>query len=72
MSWIICTYLIETFNFQLLMVTGGRIGSFGLIGIDSTEIFSDNFWRTVAAKLPRPMLEFRVATINNRLLAFGN
>ena len=52
------------------MVTGG----FGEITnqLDSTEIFSDNVWRTVAARLPRPMSEFRVATINNRLLAFGN
>ena len=55
-----------TFNCQFLMVTGGHRE------IDSTEIFSDNIWRTVAARLPAPMSEFRVATINNRLLAFGN
>ena len=60
------TYLKYTFNCQFLMVTGGHRE------IDSTEIFSDNVWRTVAARLPAPMSEFRVATINNRLLAFGN
>ena len=56
-------------NFQFLMVTGGG----DLSGrIDSTEIFSDNVWRTVAAKLPRTIKNFRMATINNRVLVFGN
>ena len=52
------------------MVTGG----YGDITarLDSTEIFSDNVWRTVAAKLPAPMLEIKVATINNMVLVFGN
>ena len=49
------------------MVTGGYDGS---SHFDSTEIFSDNVWRTVAAKLPHPMY-MTVATINNRVLAFG-
>ena len=49
------------------MVTGGSGPR-----LDSTEIFSDNVWRTVASKLPRPMQEFRAAMINNRVLAFGN
>ena len=50
------------------MVTGGFGGAF----FDSTEIFSDNVWRTVAAKLPTSMSTLGVATINNRVLAFGN
>ena len=59
---------MSTFNCQFLMVTGGEAGG---KRIDSTEIFSDNIWRTVAAKLPAPMYNLRVATINNRVLAFG-
>ena len=53
------------------MVTGGHNG---LRPIDSkdTEIFSDNVWRTVTAKLPTPIYGLRMATINNRVLAFGN
>ena len=51
------------------MVTGGYSGSAYL---DSTEIFSDNTWRTVAGKLPEPMYALRVTTINNRVLSFGN
>ena len=50
------------------MVTGGWDGSTRL---DDTEIFSDNTWRTVAGKLPQPMKDLRVATINNRVLLFG-
>ena len=51
------------------MVTGGWTGS---NRFDSTEIFSDNVWRTVTAKLPDPMYDLRVVTINNRVLTFGN
>ena len=51
------------------MVTGGISASGDL---DSTEIFSDNVWKTVTSKLPSPMSYLRVATINNRVLAFGN
>ena len=51
------------------MVTGGWTGS---SYTDSTEIFSDNVWRTVAAKLPVPMDNMKVATINNRVQLFGN
>ena len=58
---------IDTYR-QFLMVTGGYAGS----NLDSTEILSDNIWRTVDAKLPAPMSGFRVATINNRVLSFGN
>ena len=50
------------------MVTGGWTGS---SRFDSTEIFSDNVWRTVAAKLPTPLAGLKVATIDNRVLAFG-
>ena len=52
------------------MVTGGNDGPNNYL--DSTEIFSDNVWRTVAARLPVAMNSPRVATINNRVLAFGN
>ena len=62
------TYLIDTFNSQFLMVTGGHNG----YSLDSTEIFSDNVWKTVTAQLPAPMYGLRVATINNRVLAFGS
>ena len=51
------------------MVTGGYDGSSRL---DSTEIFSDNVWRTIPAKLSAPMFGLGVVTINNRVLAFGN
>ena len=51
------------------MVTGG-IYAHG--DLDSTEIFSDNVWRTVTAKLSDPMYDLRVVTINNRVLTFGN
>ena len=50
------------------MVTGGWIGGY----LDSTEIFSDNVWKTVTSKLPAPMYNLGVATIKNRVLAFGN
>ena len=52
------------------MITGGNDES--SVYLDSTEIFSDNVWRTVAAKLPSTLSATRVATINNRVLAFGN
>ena len=58
----------ERFICQFLMVTGG-VGESSFL--DSTEIFSDNVWRTVAAKLPDKTYGLRVATINNRVLAFG-
>merc|ERR1712110_1111254 len=53
---------------KFLMVTGGWTGSTRL---DSTEIFSDSVWRTVAGKLPDPMSHMSVATINTRVLSFG-
>ena len=58
-----------SFNCQIILVTGGYDGSSFL---DSTEIFSDNVWRTLTAKLPTPMDKMAVATINNRVVLFGN
>ena len=63
------TYLLFTFICQFIMVTGGKYATHFL---DSTEIFNDNIWRTVTAKLPTSMDMLRVATINNRVLCFGN
>ena len=52
------------------MVTGGHSGT---AGRDSTEIFNENTWRTVAGKLPLGAISnLRLATINNRVLTFGN
>ena len=62
------TYLIDTFNCQFLMVTGGVSRSGHL---DTTEIFSDNVWRTVAAELPVGISSLRMATVDNRVLLFG-
>ena len=39
--------------------------------LDSTEIFTDSSWETVAGKLPRAMQYMKVTTINSRILAFG-
>ena len=50
------------------MVTGGYESTY----CDSTEIYNDNVWRTITAKLPTPLRGLRVATINNRVLSFGN
>ena len=51
------------------MVTGGWSSG---IRHDSTEIFSDNVWRTVAGKLPGGGVSaLRIATINNQVLSFG-
>ena len=63
------SYLIDTFNAQFLMVTGGLV--WGTKSLDSTEIFSDNVWKTVIAKLPISIHNLSVATVNNRVLAFG-
>ena len=50
------------------MVTGGFDGSY----LDTTEIYKDNDWRTVAGKLPFVMGYMKATTINNRVLIFGN
>ena len=52
------------------MVTGGYTGS--NILLDSTEVYQDNEWRTVAGKMPMPLASLRATTINNRVLVFGN
>ena len=49
------------------MVTGGWSGSL----LDSTEIYNDNVWRTVAGKLPVPMKSLGVVAIKDRILNFG-
>ena len=53
------------------MVAGGFTAIYSS-RVDSTEILSDNVWRTVAAKLPFLMDSLRVAKVNNRILSFGN
>ena len=65
-SYYVC--LKVTFSCQFLMVTGGLSVSAYL---DSTEIFSDSGWRTVAGKLSYPLTGLKVATINNKVLLFG-
>ena len=59
------------FSEKFFMVTGGT-GAIGSSDLDSTEIFSDNVWKTVDGKLPVPMYDLRAATISNRVLIFGN
>ena len=56
-------------NDKFFMVTGGYFDSGDL---DSTEIFSDNVWKTVAGKLFIPMYGLKAVTISNRVLIFGN
>ena len=59
-----------------MMVTGGMIAHGGtgqtFRQTDNTEVFSDNVWRTVVAKLPFATSGVRIASINNRVLSFGN
>ena len=50
-------------------MTGGLGGS---IFFDSTEIYRNNAWMTVAAKLPAKMFDMRATTINNKVLVTGN
>ena len=53
------------------MVTGGRTGS---DYTDTTETFAgdEDTWTTAGARLPRPMDGLRAATIDDRVLIFGN
>ena len=55
---------------QFLIVTGGYKGA---NKIDTTEIYSykENTW-TEAGPLPARMNSMKAATINNRVLLFGN
>ena len=66
MTYYVC--LNVKFSCQFLMVTGG----WNERTFDSTEIFSDSVWKTVAGKLPGQNRGLKVATINNRVLLFGN
>ena len=49
------------------MVTGG----FGTEYLDTSEVYADNVWRTVAGKLPAGMLTMRSTSVNNRVLLLG-
>ena len=60
---------LHSINCQFLFVTGGYDGSSGL---DSTEVLNDGIWMTVNAKLSSPISALRIASINNRVLSFGN
>ena len=53
------------------MVTGGWTGSDNL---DSTETLAsdEGSWATSGAKLPRPMRGLRAASIDDRVLIFGD
>lgn len=54
------------------MVTAGVIiGTNGDQLRDSTEIFTDNVWKTITGKLPSPTNACRAININNRILLFG-
>ena len=64
------TCLIDSLNFQYFMVTGGQDPGPGTY-IDFTEVYIENVWVTVAAKLPYLIEGLSVATINNRVLSFG-
>ena len=52
------------------MVSGGWILS-QAGPLDSTEVFNNGVWRTVAGKLRRRTESPRGAIINNRVLIFG-
>ena len=53
------------------MVTGGWTGS---DNTDTTETLAsdEDMWTTAGARLPRPMSGQRAATIDDRILIFGN
>ena len=56
------------------MVTGGCDLSGGCEKshhLDTTEVYEDNVWKTVAGKLPVGTSGLRAITINNRVLLFG-
>ena len=69
---ILYDFLLKTYIFQLLLVTGGAtlINGNGGIRISSTEIYSDNTWR-FAGNLPNTMWGMSAVTFNNRVLVFG-
>ena len=51
------------------MVAGGYSGSWP--GLDTTEVYKDNEWRTVSGKLPRAISSLEVTTFNDKILLFG-
>ena len=61
----------NTFNVQVFMVTGGRYPPIYGSLLDSTEIYNDRVWRTVAGKLPVYMKSLRASALNDRVLFFG-
>ena len=61
---------IYSMIYQFFMVIGGGAPD-GSGFLDSTEIYSDNVWRTIRQKLPIKMGMFSGVTINNRVLTFG-
>ena len=56
-------------RYQLLIVTGGKDS--GSNYLDSTEVYQDNVWRTVAGKLPVTMYGMQVTAVSQRILLFG-
>ena len=54
------------------MVMGGSTGMHPSVSLDTTEIYSDNVWRTAAGKLPVALYYSRAIDISNRVLLFGN
>ena len=62
------SFPLNIYIYQILIVTGGKIGG---THFDSTEIYSNNGWMTVTAKLPTGMIDMRATTINNRVLVTG-
>ena len=53
------------------MVSGGYKYNGTHYSFDSTEIFSNNVWRTVDGKLPRRMYSMVIATYNNKIQSYG-
>ena len=51
----------------MLMVAGGAH-----IGIDDTEIFDGQAWRTVKGKLPLGLAAFQIINHGGKILLFGN
>ena len=50
---------------------GGSTGLDPSVSLDSTEIYSENVWRTAASKLPVALYYSRAIDISNRVLLFG-
>ena len=56
---------------QVLLVTGGYDGDYN--NLDTTEMLRPGSeWQVItSARLPRPMSEVRVTTVDNRVILFG-